>query len=216
MILGLLDSAQTETTALLQQVLTMLQQGQVRGRSRSLSMHSQVEPAGFNSQTTRVRHHPRLQVHTNGYHSQVVANTTTSIVSFSILSPDASLSYDRIKLRLQEYRTMLSSDSDAIELSTENGKTVICQKQAKEMGYFLDQAEILLRDVVQSRDVSTLVVLHHLRDLAKVLDKLRLYDECRLTGNCALDLAEALSRRLFEFREEQAETLSLIAELSVY
>ena len=50
-------SSQTETTALLQQVLTMLQQGPVRQRSRSLSMHSQVEPLGFNSQTTRVCHH---------------------------------------------------------------------------------------------------------------------------------------------------------------
>ena len=49
-----MDSAQTVTTALLQQVLTMLQQGPVRQRSRSLSIHSQVEPAGFNSQTTRV------------------------------------------------------------------------------------------------------------------------------------------------------------------
>ena len=57
MILGQMDSAQMETTALLQQVLTMLQQGTVRQRSHSLSMHSQVEPAGFNSQTTRVCYH---------------------------------------------------------------------------------------------------------------------------------------------------------------
>ena len=148
--------------------------------------------------------------------TQVVANTTTSIVTFSILSPDASLSYDRIKLRLEEYRTLLASDSETIELSTENGKTVICRKQAKEMEEYLDQAEILLRGVVQSRDISTLVALHHLRDLAKVLDKLRLYDECNLTGNCALDLAEALVRRSLEFRHEQAETLALIAGLSVY
>ena len=84
------------------------------------------------------------------------------------------------------------------------------------MGQFLDQAETLLRGVVQSRDISTLVVLHHLRDLAEVLDKLKLYDECHLTGNCALDLAEALGRRSLEFRQEQAETLALIAELSVY
>jgi tetratricopeptide (TPR) repeat protein len=145
-----------------------------------------------------------------------VANTTTSIVTFSILSPDASLSYDRINLRLEEYRTLLDSDSDTIELSTENGKTVICRKQAKEMEEYLDQAEILLRDVVHSRDVSTLVVLHRLRDLAEVLDNLKLYDECRLTGNCALDLAEALGRRSLEFRQEQAETLALIAGLSVY
>ena len=68
------------------------------------------------------------------------------------------------------------------------------------MEQFLDQAEILLRDVVQSRDISTLVVLHHLRDLAEVLDKLKLYDECHLTGNCALDLAEALGRRSLEFK----------------
>ena len=37
------DSAQTETTALFQQVLTMLQQGPVQQRSRSLSIHSQVD-----------------------------------------------------------------------------------------------------------------------------------------------------------------------------
>ena len=52
-------SAQTEMTAMFQQMLTMLQQGQVRQRSRSLSMHSQVEPADFNSQTTRVGEHSR-------------------------------------------------------------------------------------------------------------------------------------------------------------
>ena len=100
--LARVDSAQTETTALLQQVLTMLQWGPVRQRSRTLSMHSQVEPDGFNSQTTRVGYHPRIYVHTHEYYSQVVANTTTSIVTFSILSPDASLSYDRIKLRVEE------------------------------------------------------------------------------------------------------------------
>ena len=84
------------------------------------------------------------------------------------------------------------------------------------MEQFLDQAEILLRNVVQSHDVSTLVVLHCLRNLANVLDNLKLYNECRLTGNCALDLAEALGRRSFQFRHEQAETLALLAELSVY
>jgi len=145
-----------------------------------------------------------------------VANTATSTVTFSILSPDASLSYDCIKLRLEEYRALLASDSDTIELSTENGKTLICGKQVKRMEQFLDQAEILLRDIIQSRDTSTLIVLHHIRDLAKVLDKLGLYDECRLTGNCALQLAEALSIRSLEFRHEQAETLTLIARLSAY
>ena len=138
------------------------------------------------------------------------------MVTFSILSPDASLSYDRINLSLEKYRTLLASDSDTIELSTENGKTVICRKQANEMEEYLDEAEILLQNVVQSHDISTLVVLHHLCDLAKVLDNLKFYDECRLTGNCALDLAEALGLRSLEFRQEQAETLALIAGLTVY
>ena len=194
----------------------MLQQGVVRQRSRTLSMHSQIEPADFNSQTTKVSHQPRLWIHTNGDHSQVVVDTTTSIVTFSILSPDASLSYDRIKLPLEQYRTLLASASDTIELSTENGKTVICRKQAKEMEEYLDQAERLLRDVVHSRNISTLVVLHQLCDLTKILDNLKLYDECRLTGDCALDLAEALGRRSLEFKQDQADTLALIAGLTVY
>ncbi len=145
-----------------------------------------------------------------------MANTAASVVTFSILSPDASLSYDRIRLRLEEYRTLLASDSDMMQLSTENGKIVICRKQAKDMEGFLGQAEILLRDVIQSRDISTLVVLHHLRDLAAVLDNLKLYDECRLTGNCALDLAEALCQQSLDFRQEQVDTLAIIAGLSVY
>ena len=68
-VLGRLDSVHTETTAqfqqfqqvpaMFQQILAMLQQGPVRQRSRSLSVHSQVEPPGFNSQTTRVGLYPR-------------------------------------------------------------------------------------------------------------------------------------------------------------
>ena len=150
------------------------------------------------------------------YCFQVVADTSTSTVTFSILSPDASLAYDRIKLRLVEYRSLLESDSDTIELSTENGKTVICQKQANEMGEYLSQAEALLQDIVQSHNISTLVILHRLRDLAKVLDDLKLSNECNLTSNCALELAEAMGRRSIEFRHEHAETLALIAGLSVY
>ena len=84
------------------------------------------------------------------------------------------------------------------------------------MEQFLDQAEILLQDVVQSGDTSTLVALQRLRDLSKVLDNLKLYDECRLTGNFALDLSEALGRESLELRREQAETIALIAGLSVY
>ena len=66
-VLGRLDSVHTDTTAqfqqvpaMFQQIIAMLQQGPVRQRSRSLSIHSQVEPAGFNSQTTRVGHRPRF------------------------------------------------------------------------------------------------------------------------------------------------------------
>jgi len=59
-ILGRMDSAHTETTALFQQVLTMLQQAPVRQGCRTLSMHSQAEPAAFNSQTTRVGSPPML------------------------------------------------------------------------------------------------------------------------------------------------------------
>ena len=36
------------------------QEGPVRQQSRRLSMYSQVEPADFNGQPTRVGHHPRL------------------------------------------------------------------------------------------------------------------------------------------------------------
>ena len=145
-----------------------------------------------------------------------MADPTTSTVTFSILSPDASLAFERITLRLEEYRTLLASDSDTIEFSTENGKTIICQKQANEMGEYLDRAEKLLWDVIQSDDIPTLVVLHLLRDLSCVLDRLKLYDECLLTGNCAIDFAEALGQRSPEFGHEQAETLALIAGLHVY
>ena len=37
-----------------------------------------------------------------------------------------------------------------------------------------------------------------------------------LTGNCTLDLAKALVRRSLEFRQEQADTLALVAGLTVY
>ena len=152
----------------------------------------------------------------NRYHPQVVANTTKSVVKFYILSPDASLSYDRVKLRLEEYRRLLITDSDTIELSTESGKVVFCRKEITQMAEYLNQADVLLRNIAQSRQISTIVVLHHLRELSEVLDNLKLYDECLLTGNCALDLAAALGRRSLEFRNEQAETFGLIAGLSAY
>ena len=110
-VLGRLDSVHTDTTAqfqqvpaMLQQIIAMLQQGPMRQRSRSLSVHSQVEPLGFNSQTTRVGHHPRLWVHTKAYHSQVVANPTTSIVR----PPASRLPNDR---QLSVMLTQYGSDS---------------------------------------------------------------------------------------------------------
>jgi hypothetical protein len=54
-VLTPLDSVQA---GLLKKLLTS-QQGLVRRRSRSPSMYPQVETAGFNSKTTRVRHHSR-------------------------------------------------------------------------------------------------------------------------------------------------------------
>ena len=84
------------------------------------------------------------------------------------------------------------------------------------MAQFLDQAEALLQAIVQGHDTSAITLLHHIRDLAEVLDNLKLYDECRLTGHCALDLAEALVQKSLDFRNEQAETFALIGGLAVY
>ena len=189
----------------------MLHNPPVRQRAPTLSiLHAQVEPAGFNRETTRVRYHTQLYMRTYGYHSQVIPNATISFISSYIQSSNASLSFDRIKLRLDEYRTMLASNSDTTEFATENGRTVISRKQD------LEWAKILLQGAIQSRETDALVVLYRLRDLSKVLDNLKLYDECRLAGDMALKLAEALRRQSIEFRNEQAETLAVIAELSVY
>ena len=84
------------------------------------------------------------------------------------------------------------------------------------MEQFLDQAETLLHDVTRSHNTSAIVTLHRLRDLAEVLDNLELYNECRLAGNSALDLVGALGRWSLEFKQEQADTLALIAGLSAY
>jgi len=204
----------TEIKAMLQQMtetMSMLQRGRVRERARSPSVHPQVKPGGFKSQTTSVGLHTQSQINP----PQVDANTTTTAVTFSILSPGTALAYDQIKLRLEEYRKLLASNADTIELPTENGKIVICRKEASGMEP-LDQAESLLRDIVQSRDTSMLEVLHRVRDLAKVLDILKLGEECRLAVDYALKLTVELGERSPEFIREQAETSALIAGLSVY
>jgi len=155
-------------------------------------------------------------IHTYSNPPQIVANTTTSAVAFSILSPSNALAYDRIKLRLEEYRILLASNSDTIELPTENGTTVLCRRQAIRMETFLDQAESLMQDIVQSRHTSMIIVLYRLRDLARVLDNLKLGNECRLAGDCALKLAVVLGKRSHELKRDLAGTMALIAGLSVY
>lgn len=47
-------SGQAEMMARLHQLTPIIQQGPVRQYAHPLSMHSQVEPDGFSSQTTRV------------------------------------------------------------------------------------------------------------------------------------------------------------------
>jgi len=138
------------------------------------------------------------------------------MVSFSILAPDASLSYDSIKLRLETYKEFLATDSPTIEFATEGGKTIICRKELEKMEEFLAGAEMLLQNIIESRDVSTIAAVLQLRQLAQALDYLRLEDECRLVGNCTLNLSQAQALRSLEFRLEYAQTIAVIAGLSVY
>src|SRR5260370_41711885 len=97
------------------------------------------------------------------------------LVTFSILSPDASLSYDKIKMRLEEYSQLLESDSPTIEFFTKNGKTIVCRQQVVEMEKQLRQAKDLLQAMIDSKDVPTIEAIHRLRDLAKLLDQLNLH-----------------------------------------
>jgi hypothetical protein len=147
---------------------------------------------------------------------QFAVDTTSSLVSFSILSPDASLSYDRIKMKLEEYTQILKTDSPSIEFFTKNGKTIVCRKQADGMEKQLKQAEDLLRAMVESRDVPTLKAIHRLCDLATVLDQLKLQEECIVVGDCAMKLAQALGLRALEFQTGQAQTIARIARLGIY
>jgi hypothetical protein len=51
--LTLVETIRAEATA----AIKVIRHTGVQTRARSLSVHSQVEPDGFRSQTTRVRHH---------------------------------------------------------------------------------------------------------------------------------------------------------------
>ena len=143
-------------------------------------------------------------------------NTTSSLATFSILSPDSSLSYDKIKMRLEEYSHLLKSDSPTIEFPTKNGKTIMCQKQVDDMKEQLEQARDLLQAMIEAKDVPTIEVIHRLCDLATVLDELEFQEECLVVGDCAINLARAFGSRAAEFQKEEALTILVIAELNVY
>jgi tetratricopeptide (TPR) repeat protein len=178
-------------------------------------MHSQVEPDDFNNLTTRVRR--RLLVHpfVDPYR-WVAVNTTASLVTFSILSPGASLSYGQIKMCLDEYSQLLKSDSLNVEFFTKNGKVILCRKQVDEMEQQLQEAKALLQAMIESRNIPTIEAIHRLCDLAIVLDQLKLQEECLVVGDCTIKLAQALGSRGVGFQKEQAETISLISGLDVY
>jgi len=52
-----------------------------------------------------------------------------------------------------------------MEIPIDNSKAVFCPNPEGEMEQFHDQTETFLENVVQSRDIPMLVILHHLRDL---------------------------------------------------
>ena len=119
-------------------------------------------------------------------------------------------------MRLEEYSQLLKSDSPTIEFFTKNGKTILCEKQVNKMKEQLEQAKDLLHAMIEAKDVPTIEVIHRLRDLAKVLDHLKLQEECLVVGDCAMKLARAFGSRAVEFQKEEAQTILVIAGLSVY
>jgi len=84
------------------------------------------------------------------------------------------------------------------------------------MEEFLQKAQTLLQQMVDSRDAPTIVVARRLRDLAIVLDRLSLSAECVLVSHCALNLTSAIAPWSLELQLQYAETLALIAKLSPY
>ena len=119
-------------------------------------------------------------------------------------------------MRLEEYSEHLKSDSPTIEFSTEHGKTIVCRKQAHEIEDLLKSAKELLQNMVEAENVPTIEAIHRLRDLATVLDQLKLQEECLVVGDCAIKLAQALGLRSVKFQMVTAQTITLIAALDVY
>ena len=113
-------------TALLQQALTILQQGAARQCPRTLSMYSQVEPARSNSRMTRVGHHPRLKMPDN----PVLYLTPISVhIACSSLSCFRSLSnmftFNSIAMFAHARRQFGHSALGAVWLPTSSTRAVV-------------------------------------------------------------------------------------------
>jgi len=119
-------------------------------------------------------------------------------------------------MRLEEYSQHLESDSPTIEFFTKHGSIVVCRKEANKIEDLLNSAKELLQNMIEAKNVPTIEAIHRLRDLATVLDQLKLQDECMVVGNCAIKLAQALGLRAEEFQWELAQTMTLIAILGAY
>ena len=145
----------TDIKAVLQQVMetvSMFQQGCVRQLARSLLVHRKSGQVD-----SKVRRQAWVSIHNHKY-TLILTLLRLLPIRLRLLSPSptyppiSASTYDQIRLRLQ-YRRILASTSDTIELSTENGTIILCRKQASGMEAFLDRAESLPRDIVQSRSI---------------------------------------------------------------
>ena len=93
---------------------------------------------------------------------------------------------------------------------------IVCRKQANKLEDLLKAAKELLQDMIEAKNVPIIEAIHRLRDLARVLDRLKLQEECLVVGDCAINLAQALGLRAREFQWELAWTISFIAGLDAY
>jgi hypothetical protein len=85
-------------------------------------------------------------------------------------------------MRQEAYSQILKSDSPTIEFFTENGKTILCRRQADKIKELLEEAKGLLQAMVKEKDVPTIEAIHRLCNLATVLDQLELREECLVLG----------------------------------
>ena len=94
------------------------------------------------------------------------------------MSADVTLQWEHIKTSLDDYRKQLESDSPTIEFLTGTGRRIVCQNQVQGVVTFLQDAETLLRTMIETEAEPTIVAIQQLRDLAWFLDKLKL-EKCR-------------------------------------